>query len=283
MKYSALKTLILFSILPLGGYAQVGNNNNHNDDSGSDHRQEQLQESLLKAVEAWKRELMRVIPATINSYEELKVAIEALRPLDEASLNVLFKLPQEHRNEALCLASSVGNESIMANLLHAGADVEARDRSEWAPLHYAAFGGHRAIVQLLIACGADVNAWDNGRMTPLHYAATGHLDIAQLLIAHGANVNARNGLQQTPLLIAALAGHADVVEVLLEAGAQANARDCKGSTPLGVGRGNDKVVALLRKRASSAHNNNSDNVVEQRSLVGALERFALAFLTHLAQ
>ena len=51
-----------------------------------------------------------------------------------------------------------------------GADVNAKDKYEWTPLHRAASEGHRDIVELLIAKGADVNAKDWDDETPLDWA-----------------------------------------------------------------------------------------------------------------
>jgi len=54
--------------------------------------------------------------------------------------------------------------------LAAGADVNAKNRAENTPLHYAAVEGRKEIAELLIAKGADVNARDKYGGTPLHYA-----------------------------------------------------------------------------------------------------------------
>jgi ankyrin repeat protein len=60
-------------------------------------------------------------------------------------------------------------------------------------LHHAAWRGHADVVKLLLQAGADVNAKTRSNSeTPLHLAAMhGHTDVIQLLLQAGADVNAR--------------------------------------------------------------------------------------------
>ncbi len=53
---------------------------------------------------------------------------------------------------------------------------------------------------VLLAHGADVNARDKFENTPLHWAAVYNgLEAAKALLTHGADVNARNQWGDTPL------------------------------------------------------------------------------------
>ncbi|KLU82782.1 hypothetical protein MAPG_01850 [Magnaporthiopsis poae ATCC 64411] len=149
--------------------------------------------------------------------------------------------------------------------------VEAKDRSNLAPLSRTAEKGHEheaviqlllaaekagigergAVAQLLLTTGkADVNAKNNEGQTPLLWAAdNGHAAIVQLLLTIGkADVEAENGWRETPLLRAAVNGHTTVVQLLLATGkADVNARDGWGQTPLlrAAENGHAAVVQLL--------------------------------------
>ena len=73
-------------------------------------------------------------------------------------------------------------ELLIAN----GADVNAKDKYPFTPLHIAALNGHKEIVELLIAAGADVNAEDGDGYTPLDCAIKDkHTETADLLRKHG--------------------------------------------------------------------------------------------------
>jgi len=65
-----------------------------------------------------------------------------------------------------------------------GANIKARDKWGFTPLHAAAAQGSQSLVELLMAKGADVNAKNNSGYTLAQLAiAQGHRTIAKLLIA----------------------------------------------------------------------------------------------------
>jgi len=129
-------------------------------------------------------------------------------------------------------AAEVGDTEEVRRLLDGGADVNARDTSEWTPLHLAASKSHVETTALLLDRGADVDAKEDVGWTPLHVAARfGHTKVGALLIERGADVNARDGGDQTPLHTAARAGETEAVNLLLDFGADARARDNGRETP----------------------------------------------------
>ena len=81
--------------------------------------------------------------------------------------------------------------------------VSARDKDGSTPLHCAAWKGHDTVVALLLAAGAEVNARNTNEhwgTTPLHAAAhANQASIASLLIQHGADVSATDLVGKTPL------------------------------------------------------------------------------------
>ena len=131
---------------------------------------------------------------------------------------------------------------VIAVLVEAGADVDARDDRDFSPLHAAArLNENEEVVRALVAAGADVDAWATGfhvdygwEATPLLEAAesNGNPAVLAALIAAGADASARGWRGETALHRAARGGSAEVVSFLLEAGADAHAVHGGGSTPL---------------------------------------------------
>ena len=148
-------------------------------------------------------------------------------------------------------AAAIGDIEAVKEFLAAGTDVNAKNLSEWTPLHSAALNGHKEIVELLIAEGADVNAKNGFGETPLHSAiALDNKEVAELLISKGADVNAKEKLADaTPLYLAAKFGYKKIAELLIAKGADVNAKDDDGITRLdwAIDRKYSEIADLLRK------------------------------------
>lgn len=101
------------------------------------------------------------------------------------------------------------------------------------PVHVCAAGGpdRSTMLAMLLHAGADANARDRcGGQTALHYCARlQDVDGAKLLVAHKANVNSRDGTGSTPLH---LANGGAVARVLLAAGAKPNVVNLAGDVPV---------------------------------------------------
>jgi ankyrin repeat protein len=107
-------------------------------------------------------------------------------------------------SKAIFKAAKSGDGATVRALLAADAGlVHARDADASTPLHYAVWKGHRELVALLLAAGADVNARNTNEhwgTTPLHAAAhANEKAIALRLLEHGADAEARDGNGRTPL------------------------------------------------------------------------------------
>lgn len=118
----------------------------------------------------------------------------------------------------LGLAAFFRQPAVVELLLARGADVRAVSKNPLrvTALHSAvADGGHAAIGRMLVHAGADVNARQQLGWTPLHGAAdSGVRETVELLLEHGADLAATHDGGKTALDIAREKGHAGVVAVL---------------------------------------------------------------------
>lgn len=118
----------------------------------------------------------------------------------------------------LGLAAFFRRAEVVDYLIAKGADVKAVSRNPLrvTALHSAvADGGHRGIATALVAAGADVNAKQRHDWTPLHGAAdSGDRELVELLLARGADAGAKHHEGKTALDLARDKGHAEVVKIL---------------------------------------------------------------------
>ncbi len=102
-------------------------------------------------------------------------------------------------------------------LLAAGADVNARSDNPFAvlPIHSAVAGDRDDVVAVLVEAGADVNARQTHGWTPLHGAAqNGSLASVERLLAAGADRAAMNDDGTTALDLARSGDHEAIVALL---------------------------------------------------------------------
>lgn len=142
-----------------------------------------------------------------------------------------------------------GDWAAARQLLEAGADVNERDTTGVAPIHYAAQMGHADVIEILILRGADVGiGTTKDGNTALHLASgSGQNDAVTLLLGNGADIDRGNNDAQTPLHWAVENGRVETVEVLTAGGADIEATDSHGLTPLhrGVLSGYSTIVDIL--------------------------------------
>ncbi len=118
----------------------------------------------------------------------------------------------------LGLAAFFRQADVVDYLIANGADVKAvaKNPMQVTALHSAvADGGHAGIARALVAAGADVNAKQRHGWTPLHGAAdSGDREVVELLLAKGADPGAKHQEGKTALELARDKGHAEVVTLL---------------------------------------------------------------------
>lgn len=215
-----------------------------------------------------------VVKEMMKNEEAFLGTLRSLLELDPRQVNV----KDANGKTILFTAAGKGYAKLVRYLLAMGADVRARDRWNFTPLHEA---GSREVAEILINRGANLYAWSNTGATPLQTAVYGaRTDVARFLAARGAKtdifleaamgrlarvrqlvrkkprlVNKTETNGWTPLHHAAAAGRHETVVFLLSAGAEVNARSNKGGTPLhaAVSRGKEKVVKLLVKKGAQVN------------------------------
>jgi bla regulator protein blaR1 len=167
------------------------------------------------------------------------------------------RTPASALNTALYEAASEGDDEGIAQLLAAGADVNAAISGDGSPLIGAAREGRLSTVRLLLERGASVDMGVPGDGNPLIMAAgEGHLAVVTLLLDRGASVDMAVPGDENALIQASGNGHLDVVKLLVSRGANVNARiwadtnrvDGEWRTPLGMARRgrHTAVVEFLR-------------------------------------
>ena len=114
-------------------------------------------------------------------------------------------------------AASYGHLDICRLLIDKGAQVEAKDRNGWTPLHWAAHQGHVETVRLLCDRGADVEVRDYRGWRPLHQAVqSGCISIMKELIEErNTEINAKNNDKHTALRLARLYSKNEIAAYLV--------------------------------------------------------------------
>ena len=170
---------------------------------------------------------------------------------DLLAAGALVNAAREDGVTPLHLATQQGHRELVADLLTAGALVNASFKNGSTPLYIAVKEGHREMVAVLLAAGALVDAPRKNGATPLHVAAqNGHREMVADLLAAGAAVDAMRKDGQTPLYIAARNGHRELAADLLIAGADPEKRK--------------RIFGPLRKKSAiqAARQNHHDDIAQ---------------------
>lgn len=170
----------------------------------------------------------------------------AVRSLLAAGVSPNGADPQE--SSPLQLAMAMGRESIVADLLAAGAVFDPETLVSAAGLN------HLTVVRLL-AAGPPSSA--DAINTALWYAARmGHIPTAEALLQAGATDTWRGAIEHysgcTALMVAVVDCNGPLVDVLLAGGSDPNATTSKGETALMIAAGAETDGPLLVRRLLDA-------------------------------
>ncbi len=163
--------------------------------------------------------------------------------------------PLDPKLKALIAAVRGQESSAVKKLLRDDPELaKGRDHSDSTPLHHAAGFGDIETMKLLLDSGAEVNAKNRLEGTPLHWAIRRD-DKTRLLLKRGAEINSRTQNGSTPLYLASRRRDShSVLRLLLDKGADPNIATMNGRTPLMAAARDGDVPAmklLLAKKADA--------------------------------
>ncbi|MCX7124089.1 MAG: ankyrin repeat domain-containing protein [Gammaproteobacteria bacterium] len=147
--------------------------------------------------------------------EDLNVAVlsgqtERAKTLLDSGATLIFI-----EQTPLHLAVDTKQIPIVALLVEASANLEARDADGDTPIGWAANENSVEMVKYLADLGANITSTNDIGRTPLHWACyQGFTDLAKLLIDLGADPRTRDGSSKTPLQLAVENAHSETVDML---------------------------------------------------------------------
>lgn len=168
--------------------------------------------------------------------------LEAVANDDLNALGIFLKMPEllnfadKSGRNAVMLASSKKDSTMLKKLVEAGANLKIMDNSEKTPLHYAAAGNSLECAGFLVANGADANLQDNfGRDAANTLAALAkeeNPELFRMLIGKSTDLERRDKDKKTLFIIAAEKGYSDYVRILISSGVSPLTKDYSGRTAL---------------------------------------------------
>lgn len=206
-------------------------------DQGAEFRTDIVERSASISIDPRVVSLIASVRAGNRSQIEQQIA---------ASPEVV-KGKDEGGSTALHHAAGYGPIDNLELLINKGADVNARNRNNSTPLHWAIHD--QAKVRFLLSKGAEVNARQVQGRTPLYLTTMlgNSVPTMRLLFTKGADPNVASINRQTPLMMAAARGNVEGMQLLIEKGANVNSTDGAGETALmfACASGNARAVQLL--------------------------------------
>lgn len=132
------------------------------------------------------------------------------------------------------------------SLIHAGVDINHKNKYGYTPLMAAVYKGNVEICRILVNAGAHAEAYDNDGQTLLFFAvydSEKETVVRYLIDELHVNVNLMSNSETTPLILAALNNHKKSLELLISAGAKMETKGKSGGTALFHAAGNNSVEA----------------------------------------
>lgn len=129
----------------------------------------------------------------------------------------------------LGIAIRLNQTEVVIKLLETGKiNLESKIKA----LHVASYVGYQSIIDELLKSGIPVDSLDQNRTALMVAAHQGHTDVVRRLIRAGAQMETRGHDAATALILAAKAGSLGTMAKLIERGAQVNVHDSGGYGPI---------------------------------------------------
>jgi tetratricopeptide (TPR) repeat protein len=207
---------------------------------------------------------------TSAQYPALAAVPRAL--LKSGDIGDVDVIPAGHacRCTALVKAAHGGHAELVRELVEAGANVNAADRSQTTPLMYAVMRQDAAMASLLLSRGARPNVLNAENMTALEPAialGAGALPAFHVLLQHNADPRAADREGNPLTFVAAKSGNLDAMRILIEKyGLDPNAKSISGTPLVGAAAFagmEEGVKFLLHAGANPWVFYDKDNIVER--------------------
>jgi len=114
-------------------------------------------------------------------------------------------------------------------------DLEVCNAMDQTPLHMACISENSYVAKVFVEIGANVNARDNAQSAPIFTAAyNGDFDLVLYFFEHGADLNVKNSNDESPLMSAinSPAADPDLIVWILNQGADVDEVNTNDETPL---------------------------------------------------
>lgn len=199
--------------------------------------------SLLQAAEDQDLQGMEALMSRLRHQKrDVAAALNQRGKLRDANGNVTAV-----ESTPLLTAIKLGNATLVATLVQAGADPELTDADGKTPLIVAIEHGHAALVDVLLDAGAQVEGKDGKQSwTPvMHAVVKGDAHLVKVLLGWTPEINHVCPDGWTALTLAAREGHEQIVSLLLQANASVDLCDVNaantGIKPYNI----NKITALI--------------------------------------
>ncbi|WP_419198881.1 ankyrin repeat domain-containing protein [Wolbachia endosymbiont of Rhagoletis cingulata] len=154
-----------------------------------------------------------------------KTSLDLAKKEDYTNIVEMIEEVQSALDEKLLTAVQNGDLDAVKDLTNQNANVNARDKYSWTPLHWAAFKDRLEVAEFLVKKGADINAEDKGPYgkKPIHVAAENDSkDIIEFFLSKGVGIDDTDKQVYTPLHYAVLRRSLEVADLLINKKANVN-------------------------------------------------------------